>query len=180
MQTMKLSPHIRFNPVSGEYQALMHRTLVDNGIDPERVISLPPYPNIMMTRFYRNSDVGLFPNRCEGGTNLVLMEYMACGKPVIASNTSGHRDVLTPHNSLQLRALTPLTISDVNGPIAVWDEPNLDELIAQLDWAYHHREELKQIGRQAGMDLCTTTWEATGRSFYSLLTHRHATVGEWT
>jgi glycosyltransferase involved in cell wall biosynthesis len=180
MRTMTLSPHIRFSAVSGEYLSLMQRTLVENGINPDRVITLPPYPNIMMTRFYRNSDVGVFPNRCEGGTNLVMMEYMACGKPVIAANTSGHRDVLTTHNSLRLQSLTPLTISDERGPVAVWDEPSLDELVAHLEWAYHHREDLKRIGEQAGMDLCTMTWEATGKTFYALLAHQPVGVEQWT
>ena len=37
------------------------------------------------------TDIGIFPNRVEGGTNLVLMEYLACGKPVIASYGTGQR-----------------------------------------------------------------------------------------
>ena len=52
-------------------------------------------PPELQRELYRNTDVGVFPNRCEGGTNLVLMEYMACGKPVIASCTSGHRDIVS-------------------------------------------------------------------------------------
>jgi glycosyltransferase involved in cell wall biosynthesis len=170
MQTMTASPHIRFTPASGEYSQLMQRVYSDNGLDLNRVITLPPYPNVMMTRIYRNSDVGVFSNRCEGGTNLVMMEYMACGKPVIASFTSGHRDILTGSNSLRLMNLHPITISDASGPIAVWDEPDLDELLAQLDWAYHHREGLKAIGHQAGLDLAGLTWQQTGRAFFNVLT----------
>jgi glycosyltransferase involved in cell wall biosynthesis len=170
MQTMSASPHIRFAPRSGDYALLMQHLFSENGIDPGRVITLPPYPNVMMTRIYRNTDVGIFPNRCEGGTNLVMMEYMACGKPVIASFSSGHRDILTASNSLRLTALHPITVSDAGGPIAVWDEPNLDELIAQLDWAYHHRDALKGIGHQAGIDLAGMTWQQTGKAFFNVLT----------
>jgi len=169
MQTMTSSPHIRFNPKSGDYLAIMQQTMVDNGIDPERVITLPPYPNIMMTRIYRNTDIGVFPNRCEGGTNLVLMEYMACGKPVIGSYNSGHRDILTDRNSIPLRAMRPISVSHGGQPIAVWDEPQLDELIARLDWAYHHRTELRAIGAQAGMDMAGLTWERTARLFYDVM-----------
>lgn len=43
----------------------------------------------------RCTDVGLFPNRCEGGTNLVMMEYTSCGLPVLATFGTGHKDVLT-------------------------------------------------------------------------------------
>ncbi len=173
MQTMAASPHIRFTPASGEYGALMRKTLEENGLDPERVITLPPYPNVMMTRIYRNSDIGVFPNRCEGGTNLVMMEYMACGKPVIASYSSGHRDVLTETNSYRLLHLQPMTVSDASGPIAVWDEPNLEELIARLDWAYHHRGALKSVGHQAGIDLAGMSWKKTGRAFFDVLTQSH-------
>jgi glycosyltransferase involved in cell wall biosynthesis len=169
MQTMTASPHIRFVPQSGDYNALMERTFVENGVDPARVFTLPPLPNIMMTRIYRNTDVGVFPNRCEGGTNLVLMEYMACGKPAIASYSSGHRDVISDRNSLPLRSLRPISISHSGQPMAVWDDPQLDELIARLDWAYHHRDELRAIGMEAGTSMADLTWERTARQFYEVL-----------
>lgn len=169
MQTMTASPHIRFAPQSGDYMALMEKMFVDNGIDLSRVITLPPLPNIMMTRIYRNSDIGVFPNRCEGGTNLVLMEYMACGKPAIASFSSGHRDVLTDRNSLPLRALRPIAISHGGEHVATWDDPQLDELIERLDWAYHHRDQVRAIGREAGSFMAPLTWERTARQFHDVL-----------
>ncbi len=169
MQTMTASPHIRFTAQSGDYMTLMQQTMLDNGIDVGRVITLPPYPNIMMTRIYRNTDIGVFPNRCEGGTNLVLMEYMACGKPVIGSYNSGHRDVLTDRNSFPLKAMRPITVSHGGQPVAVWDEPQLDELIARLDWAYHHRADLSVIGARAGADLAGLTWERTARLFFEVM-----------
>ena len=49
------------------------------------------------------TDVGLFPNRCEGGTNLVMMEYLACGRPVIATFGTGHKDVLDHSYALELK-----------------------------------------------------------------------------
>lgn len=169
MQTMCASPHIRFTPESGDYQSLMRKTLVDNGINPDRVITLPPYPNIMMTRIYRNTDIGLFPNRCEGGTNLVLMEYMACGKPVVASYNSGHKDVLSTGNSLMLTQMRSLSISANGQAVAVWEEPNPDEIVANLDWAYHHREEVRSIGARAAHDMGELTWGRTARMFLSAL-----------
>jgi glycosyltransferase involved in cell wall biosynthesis len=169
MQTMSMSPHIRFSPQSGEYRTVMNNVLVENGVDPEQVIILPPYPNVMMPRIYRNTDVGVFPNRCEGGTNLVLMEYMACGKPVIASFTSGHKDVLTEVNSIPLVHMRPLSIANNGRPVALWEEPNLDELVAKLDWAYHHRDQLRATGYRAGEDMGQRTWERTGRMFADVL-----------
>ena len=123
-----------------------------------------------MSEIYSNTDLGLFPNRCEGGTNLVLMEYMACGKPVIASYSSGHRDVLTKENSIPLRSLHPFTVQNQEGRILYnWEEADLDEIIAGLEWAYWHRDELKNIGKTAGEDLAELIWEKSARQFYELI-----------
>jgi len=169
MQTMSASPHIRFSPASGEYSEIMRRTLVDNGIRPDRVMTLPPYPNIMMTRIYRNTDIGVFPNRCEGGTNLVMMEYMACGKPVVASYNTGHKDVLSTSNSLMLTQMRSLSVSANGQPVAVWEEPNIDEVVENLDWAYHHREDIRAIGARASQTMQSLTWGRTARLFLDAL-----------
>jgi glycosyltransferase involved in cell wall biosynthesis len=178
MQTMSASPHIRFTPASGDYQTLIRHTLVENGIDPEDVITLPPYPNIMMTRIYRNTDVGLFPNRCEGGTNLVMMEYMACGKPVIASFNTGHKDVLTAANSMMLTQMRSLSLSSDGHPLATWDEPSVDEIVEKLDWAYHHRNDIRLRGSRAASDMRVLTWARTARLFLDALSPRTISVAE--
>jgi glycosyltransferase involved in cell wall biosynthesis len=167
--TMRASTHIKFSAVSKDYIATINQILSENGIDLNGVITLPLYPNIMMARIYRNTDIGIFPNRCEGGTNLVLMEYMACSKPVIASYNSGHKDVLTDKNSIKLVDMSRITISNNDVCTAVWEEPNLDETIAKLEWAYHNRDTLSEIGKQAGDDLSKMTWENTARSFFEVL-----------
>jgi hypothetical protein len=51
----------------------------------------------------------------------------------------------------------------------VWDDPQLDELIARLDWAYHHRGELRGIGMEAGKSMAELTWERTARQFHEVL-----------
>src|SRR5688572_30469809 len=78
-RTMKQSPHITFD--SMELPTVLSR----NGVDLNRVMLLSPKAHHAMGYVYRNTDVGIFPNRAEGGTNLVMMEYMGCGKPVIAT-----------------------------------------------------------------------------------------------
>jgi glycosyltransferase involved in cell wall biosynthesis len=169
MHTMAASPHIRFAPAANDYVAMINQTLGENGIDVGRVITLPLYPNIMMPRLYKNTDIGFFPNRCEGGTNLVMMEYMACGKPVIASFSSGHKDVLTDGNCLKLENMRSIAIANNDQNVATWDEPDLEEAVAKLDWAYHHRDALRQVGDRAGEDLRKMTWQETGKRFYAIL-----------
>ncbi|OGP50498.1 MAG: hypothetical protein A2Y79_06290 [Deltaproteobacteria bacterium RBG_13_43_22] len=169
INTMAGSPYLNFQVTTDNFFDLINQVLLDTGIDLSRVIHLPPYPNLMMPRIYKNTDLGFFPNRCEGGTNLVLMEYMACGKPVLGSFNSGHKDILSDHNSIKINQMGVLNVS-VNGTkTAVWDEPFLDETIEKLDWAYQHRDEIGALGRQAGKDLANLTWERTGRQFFELI-----------
>jgi glycosyltransferase involved in cell wall biosynthesis len=171
MLTMRASPHIRFAPPSGtvEYRDLINGVLAANGIDISRTFHLGPLANPLMARIYRNSDVGLFPNRCEGGTNLVLMEYMACGRPAIATFGTGHRDVLTDTNSVPLRRLRPVTVRDADGTHMVWDDPDLEEIVESLEWAYRNRERVAERGARAADDMRRFTWAATARAFFELL-----------
>jgi len=168
LQTMASSKFIDFDIYDSNYTVFMDKLLQKNGIDTTNVICLPPKPNISMPRIYKNTDIGLFPNRCEGGTNLVLMEYMACGKPTIASYSTGHKDVLTEENSLIIKKMDRMDINKDGQLIAVWDEPDLDEVIEKLEWAYLHREELNEIGRVAGEDMSGITWQEAAKSFYEL------------
>ena len=63
-----------------------------NGV--EDAITLPPVSHDQMASVLRSVDVALFPNRVEGGTNLVAMEAAAMGVPTILSKNTGHEDLL--------------------------------------------------------------------------------------
>ena len=44
-----------------------------------------------------------------------------------------------------------------------------DELVARLEYAYRHREEIKKIGIKAGQDLQNFTWENSAQQVIDLL-----------
>jgi glycosyltransferase involved in cell wall biosynthesis len=170
--TMRFSPYIRFNMPPGDYVQAIETLVHANGIDPRRVITLTPCPHARMAEVYHNTDCGLFPNRCEGGTNLVLMEYMACGKPAIASFSTGHRDVLTDANAIPIRTCKSLSLKDQKGNfLERWEDPDLEEIVEKLEWAYQHRDALKDIGRQAAADMAQNTWDRAARAFLRLMFH---------
>lgn len=170
IMTMRFSPYIKFDMPKGDYFKAINHLLEVNGIDPRKVVTLPPTPHGHMAALYRDTDCGLFPNRCEGGTNLVLMEYMACAKPVIASFCTGHTDILTTGNSIPIQTMRRLDLRDPDGHLMEqYADPDLDEIIAHLEWAYHHREDLKAIGVQAGKSMQHLTWQKAAKTFLDLL-----------
>jgi glycosyltransferase involved in cell wall biosynthesis len=167
---MGYSQHIKFEYQDKPWQDLMQHTYVLNGLDASRIRTLDLVPNQMQRDIYKQTDIGIFPNRCEGGTNLVLMEYMACARPVIASNTSGHQDIVTEENALLLDDLRDISITGPdNQLIARWQEPSVDELVAQIEYAYHHREEIQKVGKKAGQDLQQFTWGHSAKHLLDLL-----------
>jgi glycosyltransferase involved in cell wall biosynthesis len=169
MNTMAASPYIEYPKPAGSYKDMMQRMITVNGLDPQRVTILPPLPNFRMPEVYRDSDIGFFPNRCEGGTNLVLMEYLACGRPVTASYLTGHQDVLDLQYARLVHAKSLFNIQQNERVIARWEDPDLDEAVAHLDWAYHHRNEIKSMGQLAASAMSAFTWQKTAKGFLDVI-----------
>lgn len=171
VRQMTSSPYITFRYHENEFwRDTMQRTYRDNGLDLDRVLTLDHIPHHDQRALYEQTDIGVFPNRCEGGTNLVLMEYMACAKPVIGSYTSGHKDILTENNALLLHKLKQINIVDDDGAlIGRWHDPSLEELVAHLEYAYLHRDALKPLAHQAGEDLKRFTWKRSAQRLAEIL-----------
>jgi glycosyltransferase involved in cell wall biosynthesis len=169
VNSMRASPLIRFAPTASDHVDRINQVLADNGVDLTRVTTLRARPNTAMAKIYQSTDVGLFPNRCEGGTNLVLMEYMACGKPAVVSFSSGHTDVVNDENAILIRGMRPVVVERDGRQVATWAEPDLEETIERLEWAYQHSGELHAIGAQAGEDLAKLTWKHTAEQLYEIL-----------
>lgn len=169
LMTLQASPHINFKINSGDYEELVTTLLHENGISFENHIVLQPKPNFMMPTFYQATDIGIFPNRCEGATNMVLMEYMACGKPVIATNWSGQSEVLTESNSLHLNDSKKFPIQVEGKLFAEWREVKIEELISQIEWAYHNRERINSIGDQARKTMLNYSWKRMAQEFHQLV-----------
>ncbi len=167
---MSLSKYIKYEERGSTWQEFMNHIYLINDVDPSKVITMPLVPNQKLRELYLKSDIGLFPNRCEGGTNLVMMEYMACGKPVIASFNTGHKDVLTEFNSLPLKQMKSYRIfNDEQKLVSDWEEPNLDEIISKIEYAYNHRYELKIIGNEAAKSMMNFTWAKTAENLLKVI-----------
>ncbi|BCS55987.1 glycosyltransferase family 4 protein [Geobacter sp. SVR] len=166
LTTMEMSPHVTFKYHELPCQNLLAETLANNSIPLERVVLYPPMDNSLMRQVYVNTDIGLFPNRCEGGNNMVMCEYMACGRTVIASNLTGHADVITADNALPLTRYAPHHYRHYAE--GIWFEPDVAEVIELLEHAYRHRRELRLKGLRAVTDMARLSWREAARRFHAI------------
>ena len=119
------------------------------GLPADSVVDLGSVPQPRMPALLREMDVALFPNRCECGTNLVAMEAMACGLPVILSANTGHLDLMAPDNSYALLRQRPIDPARAAvGGSAGWGESDVEEILEQLESVYRDREEARRRGRR--------------------------------
>lgn len=161
IRLFRFSKHMQLG-YGNSWPEFMQSVYKANDIIASRVETIEFTDHAQLREIYARTDIGVFPNRCEGGTNLVLMEYMACARPAVASYSSGHCDILTDTNALPIKELAPFPIYDANEKLwADWHEPSLSRLIEQIEYAYHHRDHLASISRQAGHDMQKWTWRHT-------------------
>ncbi len=146
------------------------KVLSENGVDTSRVLNIPVLNPLMLPQVYRETDLGIFAGRIEGGTNLVLMEYIACGKPVVAPVHTGFADMIKEDHALVLHEKELLKRTPQTQPgIDYWYELDLDQLIAHCEWAYHHREQLGRIGERGADFVAPFTWERMALEFKKLM-----------
>ncbi|WP_460593731.1 glycosyltransferase [Geomonas sp. Red276] len=169
LATMGSSPFITYRHDEEDFLTLPERTILLNGLDPTRIYAHPLVDNAAMRAIFAQTHVGLFPNRCEGGNNMVMCEYMACGRSVIASTTSGHADVINPDIAYPLTRYRPMVVG--SGPVtAVWEEPSLEEVIERLEEVYRRRDELAAMGARAAEAMTSLSWASAARQFHFLAT----------
>lgn len=73
-----------------------------NGIPRSASIDVGFLSQPQMADVMRECDVGLFPNRAEGATNMALCEALGVGLPCIVSSGTGHADVIDAVTSVPL------------------------------------------------------------------------------
>lgn len=129
---------------------------VANGIPATAVVDLGAVPNREMAAILRQTDVALFPNRCEGGTNLVAMEAMACGVPAILADNTGQRDLISPGACLPLTRQRALPHPALEG----WGESDVEEMVEALERLYQDRALAARIGAAGAALMAGFDWGA--------------------
>lgn len=134
----------------------------DCGMTENQFLDLGTVANALMPTILREMDVALFPNRAEGGTNLVAMEAMACGVPTILSANTGHLDLIDGGNCYALETQT--AVGGDGGPVrdvAGWGESSVEEIDDMLERAFRDRPEARRRGERGAARLAGLSWART-------------------
>jgi glycosyltransferase involved in cell wall biosynthesis len=133
---------------------LIDRWAKQNGLAEGSFIDLGWVANARLPSILRETHIALFPNRCEGGTNLAAMEAMASGIPCILSANSGHLDLIDGDNCYVLHKQS----TDPAEPSNRW-ESDIDEIVDALEQAYSDAEVRQQRGQAGAIFMRELSWE---------------------
>lgn len=139
-----------------------------NGIPRGACHDLGPIPNYLMPEAYSQVDVAVLPNRCEGGTNLVAMECLACGIPTILSANTGHLDLADERHCYPLLKQGPVQPMPPFFGTEGWGESDVDEVVEALERVYRDRGEAAKRGAAANRFMQDWTWQ---KRFEELVQH---------
>ena len=158
--TIARSPHVSGAPNFLEDRSLdLTKWLLANGLPEESFIDLGMPPNREIPSYLAASDTAVFPNRCEPGTNLVAMEAMATGLPIIISANTGHLDLIEDGNSFVLCRQTRVIPYEPYTGVEGWAEPDVDEVIDHLTTIYEDRQTATERGVAAANTIERFSWD---------------------
>jgi len=137
------------------------RAKVGVGKLPEIMIIDGDFDSAQLATIYNSAHAYVAPSRSEG-FGMTVLEAMACGVPVIATNYSAHTDFLNARNAYLI------DVSEASAPAsmqywqyqkgAVIGEPNLEQLASHMLEVYNHGQDPQKVA--AGMKTANDyTWD---------------------
>jgi GT2 family glycosyltransferase len=117
-------------------------------------------PGYQIGSIYRSVDCFVLPSRGEGW-GLPIMEAMACGLPVIATNWSGPADFISKDTAypLDVERAKPAEGECPYYKGFNWAEPSYEHLRSLMRHVYENRDEALMIGRRASQEVLSKwTW----------------------
>lgn len=118
-------------------------------------------PTHQLGSLYRSADCFVLPSRGEGW-GMPILEAMACGLPVIATDWSAPRDFMNAGNAYPL-AVERMIPAELTSPYyrgAQWAEPSYEHLRVLMRHVYEHRDEALEKGLRASREVLSRwTWD---------------------
>ncbi|MBV8061717.1 MAG: glycosyltransferase family 4 protein [Alphaproteobacteria bacterium] len=132
--------------------------LLQQGLPQDSFIDLPFTHNLLMPLVLRECDIALFPNRCEGGTNLVAMEAAACGIPTYVAANTGQKDLVELIGFPAFRHQGGVKASSVMNTVQDWGETDVDEVVQAMEYVYTQRQAARDEALQLAGRLTAWDW----------------------
>lgn len=159
MPTISQSKFTKGQPeVTDDNIMLIDEWLVKNGLLEDTFINLGMLPNKDLPSQISSSDMAIFPNRCEPGTNLMAMEAMAMGLPCIIAANTGQLDLIDEDRCYPLFDQTPVQPFPPYSEVTGWREPSIDEILERMEEIYQNRGEAVKKGAEAANFLTKFSW----------------------
>lgn len=157
-KNMSKSPHFSHEPKINTDGTLDFKAWVSEaGLPDDAHVDIGAISNSHIPSIMTEASVALFPNRCEGGTNLVAMEAMASGIPCILSANTGHLDIISDDNCYPLNVQTPSPPEiDATG---IWGESDIDEIDAHLETIYQGGDDARRRSRAGAAFMRNLSWK---------------------
>lgn len=123
------------------------------GIQMRNIVPIKLSDQHTLASVMNNSSFGVFPNRIEGGTNLMLMEFLACGKTASVNVSTGQKDVVTEEYAF---------------PMLGDDNKMIQEMADRMEYAYYMPEKLEPMGERAAEAMKNFSWGKCAERFLEL------------
>ena len=124
-----------------------------------------------IAKIFNHVDCGVFPSHAEGW-NLEILELMACGASIIATDYSGHCDFLTDENSHKIDATGKEPAVDgkwFNGQ-GNWCTYDVAQLVEKFKKVHRVKQEFPTQLNQFGIETAAKfTWENSVKKLESIL-----------
>jgi len=176
LNTISTSKYVTESPLNGDAKSLFH-WLIKNEITPGNIMVPEIVSNAHLPNIMKQADVAVFTSRCEGGTNLMAMETLACGIPTLISANTGHLDLiemgmdhLIAVGSDGVGKVPALITADYGGDEAAeWGETNPDELVECWLRLWKEKEAWREKGIIGAKYMNAMSWHKSMNELIELL-----------
>jgi len=169
MQGIEHKGHVAGVPAVGaDGQIDLTAWLEQNGVPRNASYNLGSVPNHLMPKIHVQVDAAVFPNRCEGGTNLMAMECLAMGLPTILSANTGHLDLIDEGHCFPLRQQGSVDVVPPYAGTDGWGESDVEEVVDALERVHRDRAEAEKRGAAAVQFMRDWSWR---RRLEELIAH---------
>lgn len=152
------------DPVMAEMVKFTGRVTFD-GVAAENIKFISEYwPRKRIVEWLCEGDLGVYFSGGEG-YGLQPLEMMATGMPIICAYNTGMKDYLSEEHALLVQCPTMVKSASMSKAYDMdieVPEPDWDEAIDKMRWAYHHRAEANAMGVRGAEFTRSWTWDDVG------------------